>query len=136
MHALLSCRGVLAMHFQRNLNAVLCSPVLFYIHIWENLQHTYTQHTQIYNTELKCRLLLRQPPLPPHQRGPKLQKNNMKNMKKCTPVLDQALPLQHTAKKNEKEPSSFEHHTRQNYNFLVCEEDTCKSQHQEPWSGS
>ena len=71
---LLSCRGVLAMHFQRNLNAVLCSPVLFYIHIWENLQHTYTQHTQIYNTELKCRLLLRQPPLQPHQRGPKLQK--------------------------------------------------------------
>ena len=31
----------------------------------------------------------------------------MKNMKKCTPVLGQALPLQHTAKKNEKEPSSL-----------------------------
>ena len=67
----------------------------------------------------------------------KVAKNNMKNMKKCTPVLDQALPVQHTAKKNEsEEPSSFEHHTRQNYKFLVCEEDTCKSQHQEPWSES
>ena len=66
----------------------------------------------------------------------KVAEKKMKNMKKCTPVLDQALPLQHTAKKNEKEPSSFEHHTRQNYNFLVCEEDCCKSQHQEPWSES